>query len=135
MRHHGPAVTARAMSAPAVVRLLSANSSLIAQLSALQSDSMFEEANLTSISTTLSPFLATPNSTGYDWVTVPSTNGSSSTLAPAGGFETLRVIKISLLAVIFVLILCGNVFVLLALNVSDSINSPTTNNAFAESPL
>ncbi len=48
----------------------------------------------------------------------PSTDNSTAAAGPANIFTTLKIVKISLLAVIFVLILCGNVFVLLALNVS-----------------
>ncbi|KAH9398756.1 hypothetical protein TYRP_018566 [Tyrophagus putrescentiae] len=48
----------------------------------------------------------------------PSTDNSTAAAGPANIFTTLKIVKISLLAVIFVLILCGNVFVLLALNSS-----------------
>ena len=102
-------------------RFQSANLSLIDSLSAYPSDSMFDEANLTSdisdstISSVQFLLNATLNTAPNGSITTENSTVPEST---GGRYETLRIVKISLLAVIFVLILCGNVFVLLALNVS-----------------
>lgn len=60
------------------------------------------------------------NSTFLESITASPSTDTSST-APTNVLTALKIIKISLLAVIFVLIFCGNLFVLLALHVSSFI--------------
>lgn len=52
--------------------------------------------------------------------TVPT--NVNTTISTVNSFETMRFIKIGLLALMFILIFCGNVFVLIALNVSTANN-------------
>lgn len=93
---------------------LAANSSILNSLSAFPVDRTLENGNLT-----FAPELYLPptlNATANEFS--PTTNSSEARATVSGLAEQLRIIKISLLALIFVLILCGNVFVLLALIVS-----------------